>query len=169
MLTAIKAYFCAIMLKSKIFLGLFLVVCAFSACKKDDYDAEKQAKIDDALIVDFLAKNSIVAIKHSSGIYYQTLTPAAAGENNFTSSTNVSVNYEGRLLSGAIFDKSTSIATFPLGNLIQGWQIGIPLVKKGGRIRLLIPSTLAYKNESPSSAIPKNAVLDFTIDLINAQ
>jgi len=167
--TAIKAYFCAIMLKSKILLAFVLLLTTFSACKKDDYDAEKQSKIDDGLIVDFLAKNSIVAIKHSSGIYYQTLTPAAAGENNFTSSTNVTVNYEGRLLNGTVFDKSSAMATFALGNLIQGWQIGIPLVKKGGRIRLIIPSTLAYKNESPSSSIPKNAVLDFTIDLINAQ
>ncbi len=168
MLTAIKAYFCAIMFKTRILLGIFLIVIAFGSCKKDNYSAEEQAKIDDDLIVEFIAKNSIVAIKHSSGIYYQRINNGS-GTHNFTASTMVYVNYEGRTLNGNVFDKSTTTAGFPLGNLIQGWQIGIPLIQKGGRIRLIIPSALAYGNESPSSAIPKNSVLDFTIDLINAQ
>ena len=148
-------------------IGLFLIVGAFSACKKDSYDAEKQAKIDDGLIVDFIAKNSIVAVKHSSGLYYQILTP---GDGNVvTASNTVTVAYNGKLLNGTEFDKS-SAATFSLaGNLIQGWKIGVPLIKKGGKIRLIIPSALAYGNTSPGAGIPENAVLDFTIDLINAQ
>lgn len=164
----IKAYFCAIMFKNKILLGLFLIVGAFSSCKKDTYNAEEQLKIDDKLIVDFIAKNGIPAIKHSSGLYYQILAPGT-GSTTFMSSTNVSVNYEGRLLNGAIFDKPTTTAIFPLGNLILGWQIGIPLIQKGGKIRLIVPSTLAYRNTSPGAGIPANSVLDFTIDLINAQ
>ena len=168
MLSAIKAYFCAIMLKTKILIGLFLIVGAFSSCKKDSYDAEKQAKIDDALIVDFIAKNSIVAVKHSSGIYYQIITPGTG--NEVTASNTVSVNYSGKLLDGYQFDSSSSPVSFSLsGNLIQGWKIGVPLIKKGGKIRLIIPSALAYGNTSPGAGIPKNAVLDFTIDLINVQ
>jgi FKBP-type peptidyl-prolyl cis-trans isomerase FkpA len=156
------------MFKTKILLVLFLIVGAFSSCKKDSYDVEKQAKIDDALIVDFIAKNSIVAVKHSSGLYYQIITPGT-GNTSINASTSVTVNYEGRLLTGSIFDKSSTVVTFPLGNLIQGWQIGIPLIQKGGKIRLLVPSTLAYGNTSPGAGIPKNSVLDFTIELINAQ
>jgi FKBP-type peptidyl-prolyl cis-trans isomerase FkpA len=156
------------MLKNRLLLSLFLIVGAFASCKKDSYDAEKQLKKDDALIVDFIAKNSIVAVKHSSGLYYQILNPGT-GNVNFSGSTNVSVNYEGKLLNGVGFDKSTTTVTFALGNLIQGWQIGIPLIQKGGKIRLLIPSTLAYRNTSPGAGIPENAILDFTIDLINAQ
>jgi FKBP-type peptidyl-prolyl cis-trans isomerase len=156
------------MFKNKILLGLFLIVGAFSSCKKDTYNADEQLKADDKLIVDFIAKNNIAAIKHSSGLYYQ-IQAAGTGSATYMSSTNVSVNYEGRLLNGTVFDKSTTTATFPLGNLIVGWQIGIPLIQKGGKIRLIIPSTLAYRNTSPSSAIPANSVLDFTIELINAQ
>ncbi len=156
------------MLKTRLILGLLLIVGVFSSCKKDEYDAEDQLRKDDALIVDFITKNSIVAIKHSSGFYYQIITPGS-GNFTFTSTTSVSVNYEGRLLNGNVFDKSTATSTFNLGNLIQGWQLGIPLIQKGGRIRLIIPSTLAYKNSSPGAGIPQNAVLDFTIDLINAQ
>lgn len=155
------------MLKTKILVVLFLVVGAFSSCKKENYDPEKQLAVDEALIKDFITKNSIVAIKHSSGIYYQVIAPGT-GNFNYTGSTQVTVNYEGRLLNGSIFDKSTSSSTFTLGGLIPGWQVGIPLIQKGGKIRLLIPSTLAYMNE-PRVGIPANSVLDFTVELINAQ
>lgn len=147
---------------------LLLVVGVCASCKKDEYDADQQLKIDDAQIVDFIAKNSIVAVKHESGIYYQIITPGT-GNFTFTGSSNVTVKYEGRLLNGSVFDKSTTGATFVLNKLITGWQIGIPLIQKGGKIRLIIPSTLAYRDQSPSASIPANSVLDFTIDLINVQ
>lgn len=146
---------------------LFLALGAFSSCKKEDYNPEKQLAVDDALIKDFIAKNSIVALKHSSGIYYQIIAPGT-GNVNYTGATQVTVNYEGKLLSGSVFDKSTSAVTFSLGQLISGWQIGIPLIQKGGKIRLIIPSTLAYMNQA-RVGIPANSVLDFTIELINAQ
>ncbi|MCY1525304.1 putative FKBP-type peptidyl-prolyl cis-trans isomerase FkpA [compost metagenome] len=156
------------MMKTKIFLLFFLVVGLASSCKKDKYDAEKQAAIDETIIKDFIAKNSLVATPHSSGIYYQILN-AGNGNLTYTGATQVTVKYEGRLLNGSMFDGSISPVTFTLGRLVQGWQIGIPLIQKGGKIRLIIPSTLAYKNQSPTPAIPENSVLDFTIELVNAQ
>jgi FKBP-type peptidyl-prolyl cis-trans isomerase FkpA len=154
-------------LKTKFLLMLFVVAGVVSSCSKDSYDAEKQAKEDDALIAEFVAKNNIDATKHSSGIYYQIIsqgTGAAA-----TSASTVGVTYEGRLLDGSQFDKSDKTITFPLTDVIQGWTIGVPLIKVGGRIRLIIPSTLGYGNRSPGPGIPKNSVLDFTIDLLHAQ
>lgn len=137
------------------------------SCNKDKYNAEKQAAKDDALIVEFITKNNIQATKHSSGLYYQIITEGTGA--SVTAASTVGVNYEGRLLSGTPFDASTKTVTFPLTRVIQGWTIGVPLVKVGGHIRLIIPSGLAYGNDSPGAGIPKNAVLDFTIDLINAQ
>lgn len=145
---------------------LVAVVTVVSSCSKDDYDAEKQLAKDDALIVEFIAKNNISAIKHSSGLYYQIITPGTGVA--VTAASTVGVNYEGKLLDGTTFDKSTKMVTFPLTGVIQGWTIGVPLVKVGGRIRLIIPSGLAYANEQKGS-IPKNSVLDFTIDLLQAQ
>jgi len=154
------------MLKTRILLGLFLIMGAFSSCKKE-LSPEKQAAKDDALIVDFIAKNSILATKHSSGIYYQVITPGSG--NTVSVNNTVYVTYEGKLLNGSAFDKSTSTINFPLSNVIAGWQIGIPLIKKGGRIRLIIPSGLAYGNQSPGAGIPANSVLDFTVDLIDVK
>ncbi len=155
----------------KLKINLLLLFTAFvvllGSCSKDNFDAEKQAIKDDSLIVDFIAKNNIPATKHASGLYYQIITPGTGA--NPTSASTVSVNYEGKLLNGSTFDKSSTTATFPLAQVIPGWTIGVPLVKVGGKIRLIVPSGLAYGNRSPGAGIPQNAVLDFTIELINAQ
>jgi FKBP-type peptidyl-prolyl cis-trans isomerase FkpA len=73
-------------------------------------------------------------------------------------------------LDGTVFDKTTTSAfgPFSLNGVIQGWQIGIPLVKAGGRIMLLIPSGLGYGNSSAGS-IPANSVLLFTIDVLTVK
>lgn len=152
------------MLKSRILIALFLVVGVISSCKKD-LSPEKQAEKDEKLITEFVAKNNIVATRHSSGIYYH-IDAAGTGTKPTLSST-VTVNYEGKLLNGNVFDKSNAPVPFALNRLIVGWQIGIPLVAKGGKIRLIVPSGLAYGSSSPGSGIPKNAVLDFKIDLID--
>lgn len=153
------------MLKARFLLGLFLIVGAFASCKKE-LSPEKQAAKDDSAITDFIAKNNLVATKHSSGIYYQILSPGA-GNSVYVSNT-VDAIYEGRYLNGSVFDKSTSTINFPLSNVIVGWQIGIPLIKKGGKIRLIIPSGLAYGSQ-PYLSIPANSILDFTVELIDVK
>ncbi len=157
------------MLKIKTLLILFLFVGVITSCKKDKvFDPAEQARIDEGLITAFITKNNIPAIKHTSGLYYQIIAPGT-GSTTFTGTSKVTVNYEGKLLNGNVFDKSSSAVTFDLGRLITGWQIGIPLIQKGGKIRLIIPSALAYGTQSPGSAIPANAVLDFNIELTNVQ
>ena len=51
---------------------------------------------------------------------------------------------------------------------IEGWKIGIPLIKKGGKLKLIIPSALAY-GCNDISGIPGNSILFFDIDLIDVQ
>lgn len=134
------------------------------SCKKDD--PEEQTKIDDSTILKFMSDKNIPAQKHSSGIYYQILSPGT-GTISYTSNTTVSTKYTGRLLNGNVFDATTSQPiSFKLGQVITGWQIGIPLIQKGGKIRLLIPSGLAY-GPAGQGPIPGNAVLDFDIELLD--
>lgn len=147
---------------------LLITIGVFSSCKKaEDYDAVKQMAIDDALITEFISKNSIPAIKHESGVYYQIISPGS-GNTSYTGNSQVTVSYEGRFLSGTVFQKAAPTNPFYLGQLIPGWQIGIPLIQKGGKIRLIIPSPLAYQNQA-NNGIPENSILDFTIELINVQ
>jgi len=79
----------------------------------------------------------------------------------------VTVAYKGTLTDGTIFDQSGSGgATFPLSNVIQGWQEGIPLFSEGGSGILLIPSALGYGGQAVGS-IPANSVLIFEVTLLN--
>lgn len=127
---------------------------------------EKQVGIDDSIILKFLSDKGITAQKHSSGIYYQVLS-AGTGSVAYTANTNISAKYTGRLLDGTMFDNGGGQAiSFKLGGVITGWQIGIPLINKGGKIRLFIPSGLAYGCDG-QGPIPKNSVLDFDVELVN--
>src|SRR5215813_3208306 len=59
----------------------------------------------------------------------------------------VTLHYTGWLTNGQQFDSSVGRGkpiTFPLANLIKGWQEGIPGMKPGGVRRLKIPSELGY-------------------------
>ena len=81
----------------------------------------------------------------------------------------VTIHYTGWTLDGEIFDSSRkrgTKATFPLPNLIKGWQEGIPGMKAGGVRRLKIPGNLAYGEKGGAGGkIPPNATLVFEIEL----
>jgi peptidylprolyl isomerase len=85
----------------------------------------------------------------------------------------VTVEYCGvGLASGAIFDSSWARGTpvtFPLGNVIAGWQEGIPGMQPGGRRLLVIPADLAYGDTPPPGAgIAPGETLVFVVDLISS-
>lgn len=151
-------------LTSKLFLFFIAAMMMTTACKKDD-TAEKQAEIDEQTIVDYLDVNSIEATRHESGIYY-VIHDEGTGENPTINST-VEVFYKGFLTNGNVFDKTTGApVSFSLRGLIEGWQIGIPLLKESGSGTFYIPSALGYGTQG-SSSIPANSVTIFDIDLVS--
>jgi FKBP-type peptidyl-prolyl cis-trans isomerase FkpA len=155
-------------IKNLLVLSLVMLFAWSSCVKKDNFDPAAQAELDEALIVKFIADNNISAIKHPSGLYYQIIEPGV-GTKTYAANTIVSAKYAGRLLNGSVFDQTTTQPlSFPLGNVIVGWQIGVPLIQKGGKIRLLIPSQYGY-GPNGSGKIPANAVLDFDVELIDVQ
>ncbi|MCX2573249.1 FKBP-type peptidyl-prolyl cis-trans isomerase [Pedobacter sandarakinus] len=162
------------MSKLKYILLLVCIAGCFAACKKDstdfeEYDPVPQYKKDTAAIRAFVVANNIPAVKDPSGVFYQIITPGS-GSVTYTGNTRITSDYEGKLLNGAIFDstKGTPIS-FALGQVIVGWQIGIPKIQKGGKIRLIIPSYYGYGNAAQGAALPANSILDFTITLTDVQ
>lgn len=146
--------------KLKLLIVMLLFTAAFTACKKDK-DAEKQ-------ITEFIAEHNINATRDNSGLYYQIIKPGS-GTFTYPANTRITIKYEGRLLDGSVFDNGGGKEqTFNLADLIQGWRIGIPKIQKGGEIRLIVPPSLGYGSSS-AGPIPGNSVLDFTIQLSNAQ
>lgn len=117
---------------------------------------------------DFLAANKEKegVVETESGLQYiieeegTGIAPAATD--------TVEVNYEGRLLDGTVFDSSYERGEsikFPLNGVIKGWGEGLTYVKEGGKIRLFIPSSLAY-GERGTGPIPANSTLIFDVELI---
>jgi FKBP-type peptidyl-prolyl cis-trans isomerase len=83
----------------------------------------------------------------------------------------ISVNYVGTFLDGRQFDSSINhggVSTFRIGvgQVIAGWDQGIPGMRVGGKRRLTVPSTLAY-GSTGNAAVPPNTPLRFDIDLLS--
>jgi FKBP-type peptidyl-prolyl cis-trans isomerase FkpA len=106
-----------------------------------------------------------------SGLQYHVLTPATdAAAVKPAAGSEVTVNYEGKLIDGTVFDSSyarNEPATFPLSNVIRGWQEGVPMMKVGETWEFAIPPGLGYgdRNVGP---IPASSVLVFKIELLKA-
>lgn len=146
---------------------LFLSAITLSSCDKE-ISAAEQLEQDVEKIKKYLADNNLTAIATPSGLHH-IITEAGSGGSPTIQST-VTVKYKGYLLDGTIFDQTTGsqTATFPLANLISGWQEGIPLLQKGGKGTFLLPSALGY-GPNQVGPIPANSVLIFEIELIDFQ
>lgn len=129
-------------------------------------DSAAQAENDRQMIMQAVAAKQIDTTGSKEGVYYNVLKEGT-GES-FTANDTVTIYYKGWLLKdGTVFDQTKDKpATFPLKRLIRGWQIGVPVLKVGGKIRLFIPSALAYTIRSRSKDIPPNSVLVFDIEVL---
>lgn len=79
----------------------------------------------------------------------------------------VRVMYTGRFFDGVEFDATTSPIEFKVTDVTPGFSEGLRHMKPGGRYRLVMPSHIAYGPEGIPGAIPGNAALDFTVDLVS--
>ena len=101
-----------------------------------------------------------------SGLKYMILTEGTG--KSPASTDEVTVNYEGKLTTGYVFDSSYTRgepATFPLNRVIAGWTEGLQLMREGGKALFYIPSDLGYGPQGNAS-IPPNSDLVFLVELI---
>lgn len=87
------------------------------------------------------------------------------------SGDRVRVHYTGRLLDGTKFDSSLDRGdpfelTLGKGEVIRGWDEGVPGMKKGGKRKLTIPAEKAYGKAGSPPKIPPNSPLEFEIELV---
>jgi FKBP-type peptidyl-prolyl cis-trans isomerase FkpA len=159
-------------------LVLLFFIVSFAACQKSatdplvEYNAQKA--IDDTLVSNYLKAHPGLGAKRvtdTSGVFY-IIKPGEEGSGNdlFTNSTQVTVGYTAQLLTtGKLIVQTNNFhPSYRLGEVIRAWQLGIPLIKKNGKIRLIVPSRYAYGPfPQDSLGLPANAVLDFNIQLYN--
>lgn len=110
--------------------------------------------------------------KTESGLRYKMIQTGSGkqAENGKT----VSVHYEGSLENGKVFDSSyprKKPIEFKLGQgqVIEGWDEGIALLKVGDKARFVIPAYLGYGASGAGGVIPPNATLIFDVELMDVK
>ncbi len=120
----------------------------------------------DAFRAEHAKKNGVVVT--ASGLQVEMLKEGTGRQPK--PSDRVKVHYEGKLINGKIFDSSYSRnepIVFALNQVIPGWTEGMQMVKKGGKVRLVIPPELAYGSRGAGADIPPFSTLDFVIELLD--
>ena len=154
-------------MKKIVFFVAVIISFSIVSCNKHselDYNAQLQKDI--AAIDAYLASKSITATQDPSGLRY-VITSVGTGSKP-TPDASVSVKYTARFLStNQIFDQTTNGVVLTLSTLIEGWRIALPLMTKGSKFTLYIPSGLAYGSLGAGSSVPGNSNLIFEIELLD--
>ncbi len=145
-------------LRNSVFIVVLLIIGISTwSCQKSQADKDRIA------IEKYISDHNLPAVEYStSGLFY--VIDKDGGTTHPNAYSDVTVNYKGYLLDGTGFDNADTIK-LNLGQTIFGWQLGLPLIGEGGRIKLIIPSSMGYGSRSVGD-IPKNSCLVFDIDLI---
>ena len=110
--------------------------------------------------------------KTTSGLRYQFIQKGEGAQAQ--KGKKVSVHYKGQLPNGNVFDSSYNRKqpiefTLGVGQVIEGWDEGIALLKVGDKARFVIPSDLAYGSSGAGGVIPPNATLIFDVELMDVK
>lgn len=116
----------------------------------------------------FLAENAkkegVVVLP--SGLQYKVITEGTGRKAKATDTVNC--DYEGRFISGNVFDSSYQrghAAEFGVNQVIKGWTEALQLMPEGSKWELYIPYDLAYGEQGAGAAIPPFATLIFTVEV----
>lgn len=105
--------------------------------------------------------------KTASGLLYK-IEKAGEGKSP-VKEDNVKVHYKGTLPNGSVFDSSYDRGEpieFQLNQLIPAWVEAIPMLKKGGKMEIVVPPELGY-GDRQAGKIPANSTLKFEIELLD--
>ena len=107
-------------------------------------------------------------ITTESGLKY-IITKHGKGERPVKGS-RVRVHYTGKLPNGQLFDTSRKGKAFAfnlgLGEVIEGWEEGIALLRVGDEATFIVPANLAYGDEGAGPLIKAGATIIFDVELM---
>ncbi len=127
--------------------------------------AEKVKKTGTEFLTKFVSDGGT---KTASGLAYKIENAGSAKKPK--AEDTVEVHYHGTLIDGTVFDSSkerNQPVSFPLNRVIKGWTEGLQLIGEGGKIKLVIPSDLAYGDAGAPPKIPGGSTLVFDVELIS--
>ncbi len=104
----------------------------------------------------------------TNGVYLKVLQPATSDVHPNLQSV-VTVHYQGRLVTGRVFDDSYQHScpeAFRLTEVIVGWQVALQQMGVGEKCEVVIAPEQGYGKRS-NGPIPGGSVLIFEIELLN--
>lgn len=128
--------------------------------KKMDYTAEKNRLEGEKFLSENGLKQNVGTTE--SGLQYTIIAEGSSEKIELTDT--LLVNYKGTLLDGTVFDQNDS-TSFPLTNVIKGWQEGLTLVGEGAKIKLFVPSDLGYGPRGTGNIKPNSALI-FEVEVL---
>ena len=132
---------------------------------KQQAEASKALEKAENFLKDNKDKNKDILVT-KSGLQYRVIKKGS-GKSPDSSSDQVRVHYEGKLLDGTIFDSSYKKGepfVTRLNRVIKGWTEGIQLMNEGSEYEFFIHPRLAY-GARRNNDIPPNSILIFKVEL----
>ncbi len=130
--------------------------------------AVKNAKDGTAFLAANKTKQGVQTM--SDGLQYRSLTTGTGAIP--AANDTVTVDYEGRLIDGTVFDssyKQGQPVSFKVAEVIPGWQEALTHMKVGDVWEIYVPSQLAYGAQGVGGPIGPNQTLIFKIHLIDVK
>lgn len=127
--------------------------------------ATKNKQMGAAFLAANKSKKGVVTL--ADGMQYRVVKKGSGAKPSLRDT--VTVNYEGRLINGRVFDSSYKRgkpATFPVNGVIKGWQQALQLMPVGSTWMLYIPPQLAYGMQGAPGSIGPNETLIFKVHLM---
>jgi FKBP-type peptidyl-prolyl cis-trans isomerase FkpA len=157
--------------KIAVYLLLPIIIYSFYGCNKTETCTPVSAGAEATTILTFANNNGLTVMGHPSGIYYEVVDPGTGDTPDADS--KISITYSTVLIDGSLSGDMVEEVTTPtelvdINQFIEGWKIGIPLIQEGGRIKLLVPSSLAF-GCAPHNGLPGNAILYYDVRLITVE
>jgi FKBP-type peptidyl-prolyl cis-trans isomerase FklB len=181
------------MRKTRLFAATILGLSALMGCKPSDGAAEKSVmdgvegnqvaggeaavappsmdpvanqKAADAFLATNKTANGVQTT--ASGLQYAVIASGPGDGPRPTAESIVQVNYEGKLLTGQVFDSSFArgqAQEFPVGALIPAWVEALQLMRPGDEWTIWVPPAIGYGASGAGDTIPPNALLIFRMRL----
>src|SRR5690606_19448597 len=172
----------------------------------DNFDPNEQFRLDSIAIRDYVTANGIAATRdEKTGIWYELMEEGEPGSYTYKLKDTLNarylwfhtrVKYQGKLLSGTVFDKfeadtgvnmriaSALTSYYPFNSsIIPAWVYTFAPnaigdyeldglfsdgLQKGAKVRIITPSYWGYQNAA-NGPIPANSPLEFIIDVLDIQ
>ena len=109
--------------------------------------------------------------KLPSGLLFKVLNKGI-GTASPQLATPCTCHYEGKLVSGKVFDSSYARGSpidFAPNQVIKGWTEALQLMREGDKWEVTLPSNIAYGARGAPGAIPPHSTLVFVMELIKVK